>query len=65
MEKSAIFDGSATSLSGNGEYIANKGDIIVTGNDGSTFILPSGSGGGCVTQGPFANMTVNLGPVAL
>ena len=28
-------------------------------------ILPHGTGGGCVTSGPFVNMSVNLGPVAL
>lgn len=65
MKKSPIFDGSATSLSGNGEYIANKGDIVLGGGGLPYLSLPAGSGGGCVITGPFANMTVNLGPVAL
>lgn len=28
-------------------------------------VVPHGTGGGCVTSGPFVNMTVNLGPDAL
>lgn len=28
-------------------------------------VLPHGTGGGCVTSGPFVNMTVNLGPDGL
>ncbi|KAH6659073.1 tyrosinase central domain-containing protein [Truncatella angustata] len=59
---SPIFDGTETSMSGNGLY---------SPYDGVTFplypppynILPASEGGGCVTTGPFANMTVNLGPV--
>src|SRR4051794_19132956 len=54
-------------MSGNGEYIPNRTDIIVGGNAlvREPVILPPGTGGGCVTSGPFKNMTVNLGPMAL
>ncbi|KAH6653851.1 hypothetical protein BKA67DRAFT_676399 [Truncatella angustata] len=51
-EKSPIFDGTATSMSGNGEKITHSGTIV------------TGNGGGCVTSGPFKNMTVNLGPLS-
>lgn len=66
MEKSPIFDGSETSMSGNGEFIPDREPIRLTGqNDLPPIELPIGTGGGCVTSGPFKNMTVNLGPVAL
>lgn len=60
LEASPIFDGSDTSMSGNGVYIANKSDLWTSG-----VTLPAGSGGGCIYSGPFANMTLNLGPVNL
>lgn len=47
-------------MSGNGKYIADKPDLWTMG-----VTLPAGSGGGCVYSGPFANYTVNLGPVDL
>ncbi|OAA60536.1 putative domain, di-copper centre [Niveomyces insectorum RCEF 264] len=53
-ETSPIFDGSDTSLSGNGQKITHKGQSFG----------PAGNGGGCVTTGPFKNMTVHLGPFA-
>lgn len=66
VETYPVFDGSETSMSGNGEFIANKSDIIITGQNGLPPIyLPAGTGGGCVTSGPFVNYTVNLGPAAL
>lgn len=41
------------------------GPLIVppAGVAGGNIQLPAGLGGGYVTTGPFANMTVNLGPV--
>lgn len=51
-------------MSGNGAYIADRGDLQLTLGDYPIVYLPAGEGGGCVTSGPFANMSVNLGPVA-
>ncbi|KAH6700608.1 hypothetical protein BKA61DRAFT_740886 [Leptodontidium sp. MPI-SDFR-AT-0119] len=62
---SPVFDGSATSMSGNGEYIPGHSPITLSMPPYPDVILPAGSGGGCVISGPFQNMTVNLGPVAL
>lgn len=52
-------------MGGNGEYVQHKGPVISPppGVSGGDIQLPSGVGGGYVTTGPFANMTVNLGPV--
>lgn len=66
MEKSPIFDGSDTSISGNGEFISGRPPIVLTGQaDLPSITLPIGTGGGCVTSGPFRDMSVNLGPAAL
>jgi tyrosinase len=62
---SPVFDGSATSMSGNGEYIAGRGPLVLALESYPDLYLPAGTGGGCVTSGPFKNMTVNLGPVSL
>lgn len=64
-EKSPIFDGSDTSMSGNGAYVAGEGNVVLSGAGLPEILLPHGTGGGCVTSGPFVNMSVNLGPVAL
>ncbi|CZT41031.1 related to tyrosinase [Rhynchosporium secalis] len=53
-EASPIFDGSESSMGGNGQKISHKG----------VGIGPAQNGGGCVQKGPFANMTVHLGPVS-
>lgn len=63
---SPVFDGSDTSLSGNGEAIPHQGLILTEPFNPEALIpLPPGSGGGCVKTGPFATMTVHLGPVVL
>jgi tyrosinase len=64
-QDSPLFNGDPYSLGGNGEYIPHDGPIIVPpeGVEGGNISLPAGVGGGFVTTGPFANMTVNLGPV--
>lgn len=53
--KSPVFDGSETSLGGNGESIPH-GPVVQTGF-GIFEVLP-GTGGGCVKDGPFADITV-------
>ncbi|KAK4187244.1 hypothetical protein QBC35DRAFT_410854 [Podospora australis] len=53
-EKSPIFDGSDTSLSGNGKKTNHRASMFA----------PAGNGGGCVETGPFKNMTVRLGPLS-
>jgi tyrosinase len=66
LETSAIFDGSDTSMSGNGAYLGPRPDLALGASTGlPPLYLPAGSGGGCVTSGPFKDMKVNLGPVAL
>lgn len=50
-ETSPIFDGSDTSMSGQGEKVTHQ----------SNGMKPAGNGGGCIASGPFKNMTVNLG----
>ncbi|VBB76622.1 Putative Tyrosinase [Podospora comata] len=64
-QDSPLFNGDPYSLGGNGEYIPHEGPVIVPppGVGGGNIQLPAGLGGGYVTTGPFANMTINLGPV--
>ncbi|RYP70720.1 hypothetical protein DL769_004870 [Monosporascus sp. CRB-8-3] len=52
VEQSPVFDGSPTSMGGNGEKVNRTQGMF-----------PGGSGGGCVKEGPFSNYTVNLGPL--
>ncbi|KAK4247294.1 tyrosinase-like protein [Corynascus novoguineensis] len=64
-QDSPLFNGDPYSLGGNGEYVPHDGPVIVPpeGIGGSNISLPAGAGGGFVRTGPFADMTVNLGPV--
>ncbi|KAI1070988.1 hypothetical protein NW752_002556 [Fusarium irregulare] len=58
--KNPLFDGSETSMGGDGEYVKHNGSV--SGNPAGKIIMPSGKGGGCIKSGPFANATANLGP---
>ncbi|KAF2111019.1 hypothetical protein BDV96DRAFT_194702 [Lophiotrema nucula] len=60
---SPVFDGSATSMSGDGAPYPRNATCIPS-PDQCSISLPIGNGGGCVTSGPFKNWSVNLGPVA-
>ncbi|CAG9992213.1 unnamed protein product, partial [Clonostachys byssicola] len=64
-EKSPIFNGGSYSFGGNGDFIPHEGLAIdpPEGVGGGNVQLPAEVGGGFVTTGPFANMTINLGPV--
>lgn len=57
-----LFDGSDTSISGNGEYVEETTYVLIPTPDIINTTVPSGTGGGCLTSGPFANLTVRLGP---
>jgi tyrosinase len=65
LENSTMLDGSDFSMSGNGEFIPGGGNVNLGGNGLPDFLIPAGTGGGCVKSGPFKNMKVNLGPVQL
>jgi tyrosinase len=57
-----LFDGSDTSLSGNGEYVPHGTLNYSTPVGDLRIIRAPGTGGGYIAQGPFMNWTVNLGP---
>ncbi|GAB1316986.1 Tyrosinase copper-binding domain-containing protein [Madurella fahalii] len=62
-ENSPLFNGDEYSMGGNGAKVPYEG-IPVPMAPRPYNMIPPGNGGGCVTSGPFRNMTVNLGPLA-
>lgn len=65
---SPLFDGSEYSFSGNGKPVTQP-DLLLSIDlppaPKVSLSLKPGSGGGCVTNGPFANHVVNFGRVSL
>jgi len=59
---SPLFNGNASSMGGNGLPSVYPGIPAMAGFTPPYDMIPSAGGGGCVTQGPFKNMTVSLGP---
>ncbi|KAF2822595.1 Di-copper centre-containing protein [Ophiobolus disseminans] len=62
--KSPALDGSATSMSGDGAFVANRSNTCIPSPAACGVSIPPGNGGGCVKSGPFKDWQVNLGPVA-
>lgn len=62
---SPVFDGSDTSLSGNGAYSPHEGLWITQAFSGNVLKLQPGTGSGCVTSGPFKDLKVRLGTVVM
>lgn len=58
LQGSEVFDGSECSMSGDGAF-TDGGPIVL----GPNLTLPPGSGGGCVTSGPFANLEITFAPI--
>lgn len=52
-------------MSGDGEKIAQTGNIVLGGGSLPVLTLPIGQGGGCIKTGPFKDTVINLGPAAL
>ena len=65
ISSSPLFDGSEYSLGGNGIYVPHEFvNGTVPGVPEPQYVArPPGTGGGCVTDGPFANITLNIAPV--
>jgi tyrosinase len=62
--KSPLLDGSDTSMSGQGaKGCFNQTFTGIPSNTDAKIKIPKGSGGGCVTSGPFKDWQVNLGPL--
>ncbi|GES61331.1 putative domain, di-copper centre [Aspergillus terreus] len=64
LAASPLFDGTETSLSGDGEFNAAEQPAQLNPEPGLTITVPRGAGGGCVRSGPFKDWVINMGPFA-
>ncbi|KAL4889718.1 hypothetical protein BDV59DRAFT_195521 [Aspergillus ambiguus] len=62
LAASPLFDGSETSLSGDGEYSPDETPAVLVPTPNETITIPRGTGGGCVRTGPFKDWIINMGP---
>ncbi|KAI8963059.1 Di-copper centre-containing protein [Daldinia sp. FL1419] len=60
---SPLLNGNASSLGGNGVLEPSYKGVSQPGRTPN--IIKSGGGGGCVTEGPFSDMVVSLGPTSM
>lgn len=58
---SPVFDGSDTSMGGDGESIPHEGLWMFQNTKGNTIKMEPGTGGGCVKTGPFKDLSVSFG----
>ncbi|KAH6683551.1 hypothetical protein F5X68DRAFT_223244 [Plectosphaerella plurivora] len=60
LTQSPVFDGSDTSMGGDGAFYKHNGSAAFFG----TVPLPSGNGGGCIASGPFKDIQAAIGPIS-
>lgn len=67
LKSNPLYDGSATSISGNGRYIPDRNGTFqplpIPGDNPPGLYTPPGTGGGYIFEGPFVDWELHLGPV--
>ncbi|KAK3370434.1 tyrosinase-like protein [Podospora didyma] len=64
LQTSPLFDGSTTSLGSDGVPVPHQGMQILMPFNDKPVTFKAGTGGGCLTSGPFSDLVIHLGPVA-